>query len=210
MMTDAPGRSRGPNYQVGRQSDIARPKSMVAAIAPTRTAPRPATVTVTCAVLLAASIGSPRSPELREHVTVSDFEQRCRAALKIVQRDLEATGHGDIQLEPRNLSLGMSPMMFAALPDGQAWSGGAGMTPGMSGDDLLAAAAESTSDVLFEVLRTQWPICALHGGPPMEVRIVHAVKSRQSATEPWWWCAQEHSVARVGDLNAKDVTAEAR
>lgn len=136
---------------------------------------------------------------------MSEFQQSCRAALSIVQRDLDATGHGDVQLELRNLSLGGPPMMFPALSDGQAWSGGAGMTPEMRGNELVAAAAESTSDLLLEVLRMQWPICALHGGPPMEVRIVPAIPSRHPDTEPWWWCAREHGVARVGDLNAKDL-----
>lgn len=81
------------------------------------------------------------------------------------------------------------------------------MTPEMRGNELLAAAAESTSDLLLEVLKMQWPICALHGGPPMEVRIVPAIECPQPDTEPWWWCAQEHGVARVGDLVAKDVRA---
>lgn len=126
---------------------------------------------------------------LREHVSVDDFQQRCRAALIVVQRDLDATGHADVHLEPRNLSLGGSPMLIAALADGRAWSGGAGMTTEMRGGDLLAAAAESTSDVLLEVLRIQWPICALHGGPPMEVRILPAIESGQPDSEPWWWCS---------------------
>jgi hypothetical protein len=79
------------------------------------------------------------------------------------------------------------------------------MTSEMPGNELLAAAAESTSDLLVEVVRVQWPICALHGGPPMEVRIVPAIEAEQANTEAWWWCAQEHGVARVGDLDAENV-----
>ena len=96
---------------------------------------------------------------------MDDFEARCRRALSIVQRDLDATGYTELHMSPRNLSIRGPTRMYAALPNGDSWSGGDnGMTEEMTEEVLLYVAAMSVTDTLFEVLRITWPVCSSHGG----------------------------------------------
>jgi hypothetical protein len=136
--------------------------------------------------------------------TESQFAARCDAALRIVQRDLDATGYGRFEMHARNVSDDEFFFeMFAALPDGSSWSGGGvgGMTMDMDEDTLLWHAAMSVSDTLIEVTRVSWPACAIHGQPMRPPNLYEAPHGLVDGAV-WWWCRKlgGHAVAPVGEL----------
>jgi hypothetical protein len=156
--------------------------------------------TMACRELIHEVLGSIGYPVPVE----SEFADRCRVPVGIVQRDLKATGFGRYQLHPRNLLVGpISLEMWAALPDGSSWSGGGnGMTPGMDDLNLLWHAAASVSDTLGEVLGIAWPVCAVHGGAPMTPPDHREVPGGFIDGAVWWWCRTRagHAVVPVGQL----------
>jgi hypothetical protein len=140
-------------------------------------------------------------------VTADELAARCRAALAVVQRDLDATGLGEFVMRPVNLAGGpISLSMYAALPDGRSWSGGCGgMTPDMTDTALLWYTAHSVSDTLGEVLKIGWPVCAAHGGEPMTPPSHREVPHGEIDGVIWWWCRARrrgHPAAPVGQLTS--------
>jgi hypothetical protein len=143
-------------------------------------------------------------------VTEAELAARASLALAIVQRDLDATGFGEFVMRPVNLLLGpVSVELWAALPDGRSGSGGCdGMRPGMDDASLLWSAAHSVSDTLGEVLRIDWPVCAVHGGEPITPADHREVSHGLIGGAVWWWCRSAaertggtgHAVAPVGQL----------
>jgi hypothetical protein len=114
-----------------------------------------------------------------------------RAALRVVQRDLDAEepGPGRLRL------IGTETGVFVALPDGRFWPGGAGALP--DAPDLaeaVAAVAEATQECLNEVLWKVWPLCPDHG-------VGMYVRAAESAG-PEWACGLDggHTAAAVGEL----------
>jgi hypothetical protein len=121
-----------------------------------------------------------------------------RAALRVVQRDLDTEGPG-----PGRLRLvGTETGVFVALPDGRFWPGGAGALP--AAPDLaeaVAAVAEATQECLGEILWKVWPRCPDHG-------VGMYVWATESAG-PAWACRLEggHTAAAVGELRRTAVRA---
>lgn len=140
-------------------------------------------------------------------VTVDELAERCRVALAVVQRDLDATGFGEYVMRPVNLAGGpLSLSMYAALPDGRSWSGGCGgATPDMTDTILLWYAAHSVSDTLGEVLKIHWPVCLAHGGGPMTPPDHTEMPHGEIDGVVWWWCRPAgrpgHAAAPVGQLS---------
>ena len=133
----------------------------------------------------------------------ADFLARCGRAIARVQVDLDATGFGEFHMQAANASAADDglPAVYAALPDGRFWSSGSSMTQDMADDALVFAAAESVTDTLIECERVSWPICVLHGGPPM------VLKEVANSSAPAWWCSSgEHQAAGLGDLSPTVVT----
>jgi hypothetical protein len=133
------------------------------------------------------------------------FTARCQAALDIVQRDLDVTGHGQY-LVRAHFSDGWPTAVFTAFPDGSYWSGGWPMTREMDDACLLLFAAGSVSDTIKEVHEIKWPACAVHDRDPVAsiwegdepVDLIDDV--------PWWQCTRGgHRLARVGQLTQIDA-----
>src|SRR4051794_32781074 len=100
---------------------------------------------------------------------MEDFEDRCRSALGIVQRDLDSTGWVEFKMSPRNLSIRGPLQVCAAPPNGASRTDGdSRMTEHMPEGAQPYPAAVSAPDTLAEVLRISWPVCSDHGGQPME------------------------------------------
>jgi hypothetical protein len=117
------------------------------------------------------------------------FMTRSQGIRDVVQRDLDATGYGEYRMRPVNLSLEPRVAVYAALPDGQSWSGvGEGMTRRMDDADLLWHAAQSVSGTLAEVLGIVWPACAIHHpGEPMAPSSDSGTP-RAGIGGVVWWC----------------------
>jgi hypothetical protein len=125
-----------------------------------------------------------------------------------VQLDLDATGYGEFVIYPVNLLLGGEVEMWAALPDGAAWSGGgSGMTPEMDDEALLWHAASSVSDTLLEVRHDVWPRCRVHDYPMSPPHRGQAPDGLING-RVWWWCPRaDHAVAPVGRLDQSGAVA---
>jgi hypothetical protein len=133
------------------------------------------------------------------------FMARCRAALDIVQRDLDATGYGHYRMRA-HLGRGWPARIFPAFPDGSYWGGAEGRAREEHGNDLLLSAAGLVSDTIKEVREIEWPACAAHDRDPGT--------SIWDGDEPvtlikkaaWWRCTRAgHPLAPVGQLTAQLV-----
>jgi hypothetical protein len=129
------------------------------------------------------------------------FLARCEHAVDIVQRDLDATGHGQYRMRAR-FGRGWPAMVYPAMPDGSYWGGSEGMPRGEDGAGLLAIAAQLVSDTLKEIPEVEWPVCAIHGGHP------GSIWSGEDSVEliqnvAWWRCTNTgHRLTPVGQLTA--------
>jgi hypothetical protein len=129
------------------------------------------------------------------------FVARCRSALDIVQRDLDATGYGQYRI--RAYLGGWPATVLPALLDGSYWAGGEAMSRAMEGSRLLLMAAYSVSDVLKEIPEVEWPVCVVHGGHPA------AIWDGEDPVDlidevAWWQCTNTgHALAPVGQLSAE-------
>ncbi|MBL7497036.1 hypothetical protein [Frankia nepalensis] len=140
-----------------------------------------------------------------------------RAALRLVQRDLDAgspSGPGlDAEPGAEGLDAGGEAVVagtgrfrlvateqgvFVALPDGRFWVGGAGALPladprGEHADSAAAtvAVAMGAQECLSELLWHRWPRCPEHGA---------TLRAETADGEAVWCCGVGHRVAAVGGL----------
>jgi hypothetical protein len=128
------------------------------------------------------------------------FTARCQGAVDVVQHDLDVTGYGRYRMRAR-FGRGWPGTVYATLPDGSyRAAGGEGMTRDLDGSWLLFAAAESVSATIEEILKIEWPVCAVHADDP-RTRWEPAVQIRKVA---WWQCTRaRHTLAPVGQLTAE-------
>ena len=130
------------------------------------------------------------------------FVARCRAALEVVQRDLDATGYGEYQMRPTPPG-GWPVSVHAALPDGSYWSGAWPMTRDMDDAAMLFNAAAGVSGTIEEVREIQWPVCAAHGDIPLPSPLYGEELVEIIGEVVQWWCPRaEHVLASVGQLTA--------
>jgi hypothetical protein len=144
--------------------------------------------------------GVPSLPVGGERSPAPEIGQTARDALAIVQADLDASGLGQFRMRFGNAGSYGHPAIFAALPDGNFWSG-SGIPVDHLGTDLpsvLLTVVGSVQDTLAEVERTIWPRCAQHGD-----RLAVAAPSPDSPDGwPVWWCdgTGGHVLAPIGHL----------
>jgi hypothetical protein len=132
---------------------------------------------------------------------MGSINPRALEALAAVQRDLDAAGLAQYRMQ-LVLNGGTdgdgTPLVSAALPDGSFWSAQALDVQGAGLELVQRAVAELVQDTLAEVERVIFPTCADHQGRQAVPRVV------ASGSPVMWWCdgAQEHALARVGNLAA--------
>jgi hypothetical protein len=136
---------------------------------------------------------------------LSGFAARCRAAVSVVQTDLDRTGYDRFRMHPVNVTIdpGWAPAACAALPDGACGSEENNpMTADMDDATLISYAAQTTCDTLLHVAHTRWPRGRCH---PRRYLIPGPDPEPVSETEAraWWWCnaADDHPVAPIGGLH---------
>jgi hypothetical protein len=133
---------------------------------------------------------------------------RLQNALARVQRDLDASG---VRSRLRIIDAGDPSTYFVALDNGRYWSGGSALAHQGNPDAALWTVAEGVQDLLAEILRTVWPVCADHH------RGMHVWPDWAGSDwyvdmgfgTPTWWCKADggHRVANVGELPPQPAVA---
>lgn len=134
-----------------------------------------------------------------------------RAALRLVQRDLDGYPRADARDQPtedgdeapqtagspgaaRLQLVGTEQGVFVALPDGRFWPAGAGPLPGgTEGAATVIAVAARAQECLAEILWHSWPPCPDHSA---------ALRAEAGDEEAVWYCDADagHEVAPIGQL----------
>jgi hypothetical protein len=135
---------------------------------------------------------------------ISGFAHRCRTAMRVVQRDLDRTGHRDLQMHPVKLTQdGRRPGVYAALPDDRApASSGEPMTADLDDADLVGVTADAVCETLLIVAGIRWPRCTLHPNRYMIAGPDPQAASGREDLRYWWWCnaADKHPLTPIGEL----------
>jgi hypothetical protein len=137
---------------------------------------------------------------------LSGFADRCRAAVQVVQLDLDRTGLDRFEMQVAGSTSGTPCTAFAAIP-GWGWEPtGEPMRSDMDDVSLIETAADSTAAAILEHAGVRWPRGACH--PTRYLTSAGRYASRYAipsapTEQAWWWCSagdDAHYLSPVGEL----------